>query len=363
MMSELHISLSVDGRAVSIAAGCTVLDAARELGIDIPTLCFLKGSAPFTSCMVCMVADDVTGKLLPACSSLAQEGMQIVTTTDHVREARQRALELLLSEHVGDCEGPCRCVCPVKMDIPRLLRAVGRGDWPEARGIVDQAQPHCVLEQDCKAPCERVCRRNQIDTHVSIRAVVRAVAAMDVEGDAALAVAPFERNVSVIGKLQDGEKAALMNDASTAAPVKSADPGGALSPDEARQEAARCMHCDCRKAHDCALRSCAEAYEASQRHYGTRGRHPFEQIAQHADILYEPGKCIRCGICIRIAEREAEPLGLTFIGRGFDLRIGVPFEQSLADGLRTVARACAEACPTGALCVRPEIQHPGKVSR
>ena len=355
-MSELHINLSVDGRAVSVAAGRTVLDAARELGIDIPTMCFLKGSAPFTSCMVCMVADEVTGKLLPACSSLAQEGMQIVTMTEHVREARQRALELLLSEHVGDCEGPCRCACPVKMDIPRLLRAVAAERWCEARGIVDGAQPHCVLAQDCKAPCERVCRRNQIDAPVSIRAVVRCVAAMDVEGDAQLVVAPFERNVSVIGKVQDGEQAAMMQDVSSAPPVVPADPGGALSPEEALQEAARCMHCDCRKAHACALRTQSEIYEADQRHYGTPGRRPFEQSAQHADILYEPGKCIRCGICVRIAEREAEPLGLTFIGRGFDVRIGVPFEQSLAEGLRTVARACADACPTGALCVRQEVQ-------
>jgi ferredoxin len=182
------------------------------------------------------------------------------------------------------------------------------------------------------------------------------VAGLDVEATAGPSVEAFVRNVSVIGKLMAEEHPVMMRDVSAASRVVAVDPDGGYAADEATREAARCMHCDCRKGHDCALRDYAIAYEADQRHYAGGGRRPFEQITQHADILYEPGKCIRCGICVRITEREREPLGLTFIGRGFDVRIGVPFEGSLAEGLREVARDCAEACPTGALCVRKEAQ-------
>jgi NADH dehydrogenase/NADH:ubiquinone oxidoreductase subunit G len=69
----------------------------------------------------------------------------------------------------------------------------------------------------------------------------------------------------------------------------------------------------------------------------------------HATVVYEPGKCIRCGLCVQITARGKERYGLTFIGRGFDVRIAVPFNESLTEGLQHTAHACVEACPTGAL--------------
>jgi NADH dehydrogenase/NADH:ubiquinone oxidoreductase subunit G len=59
--------------------------------------------------------------------------------------------------------------------------------------------------------------------------------------------------------------------------------------------------------------------------------------------------CIACGLCVQIAERAREPLGLTFIGRGFAVRVGVPFNAPLAEALTRMAAECARACPTGAL--------------
>ena len=53
-----------------------------------------------------------------------------------------------------------------------------------------------------------------------------------------------------------------------------------------------------------------------------------------------------------MTERAKEPLGLTFVGRGFDVRLGVPFSKDIAQGLRTTARTCAEVCPTGALACK-----------
>ena len=66
-------------------------------------------------------------------------------------------------------------------------------------------------------------------------------------------------------------------------------------------------------------------------------------------MIFEPGKCILCGICVKLTELAREPLGLTFIGRGFDVRVATPFNQSIQDGLQLVAEECVKHCPTGAL--------------
>ena len=66
-------------------------------------------------------------------------------------------------------------------------------------------------------------------------------------------------------------------------------------------------------------------------------------------MIYEPSKCIKCGICVRITEKYREDFGMTFIGRGFDVEVGIPFSEPLRIGLSKVALEVAEACPTGAI--------------
>jgi len=68
--------------------------------------------------------------------------------------------------------------------------------------------------------------------------------------------------------------------------------------------------------------------------------------------VYEPGKCIACGLCVQVAERSKEALGLAFIGRGFNVRVGVPFDETIAAGLERAAADCVAACPTGALAFK-----------
>jgi formate dehydrogenase major subunit len=124
-----------------------------------------------------------------------------------------------------------------------------------------------------------------------------------------------------------------------------------LSDEQARREALRCLSCGCAKAAGCGLRRWATAYLADPyRFLGRRRR--FERDSSHPEVVYEPGKCIMCDACVRIAAEAGEELGLSITGRGFDVSVAVPFGAPLSDGLRRVARRCAEACPTGAIALR-----------
>jgi len=154
-----------------------------------------------------------------------------------------------------------------------------------------------------------------------------------------------------MGTLEEGEIERFVAGASAAGRVEPARPDGGFTDAEARAEAARCLHCDCRKPDACKLRRYAELYGARPARF--RGqRRLFTQHADHPEVIYEPGKCISCGLCVQIARAAAEPLGLTFIGRGFDVRVAAPFDETLAAALQTTAAACAAACPTGALVLK-----------
>jgi ferredoxin len=126
---------------------------------------------------------------------------------------------------------------------------------------------------------------------------------------------------------------------------------------EAETAAGRCCHCDCRSANNCRLRIFAEDYDVDPKAYIGEHRRKFEFIRQPGGVIFEPGKCISCGICIELAAQSSAPLGLTFIGRGFDLKIGVPLNGPLADGLQQAAEACVRHCPTGALTFEDEARN------
>jgi ferredoxin len=162
-----------------------------------------------------------------------------------------------------------------------------------------------------------------------------------------------------IGRLEPEELAQYV---AGAAQDPRRDPAGApktgFSAEESAGQAARCMHCDCRGLDSCKLRKYAALYQADPRRY--RGqRRTFEQDVQHAEVIYEPGKCIDCGLCVEIARAAGEELGLTFVGRGFDVRVGVPLGRSLDVALRKVAAECAAACPTAALALREKARASG----
>lgn len=516
------INLTIDGKSIHVAEGSTILDAAQDLGISIPTLCFLKEILPLTSCMICVVKVVGRKNLLPACATKVEEGMVVINDDPDVTKARRTALELLLSDHVGDCVGPCQIACPAGMDIPNMVRHIEAGHYDKAIEIIkrDIALP-AVTGHICPAPCEKGCRRGKVDESVAIRLLKRYAAEQDLlktspyqptvkpdcnkkvaiigSGPAGLATAyylqlegvsctifddhdepggmlrygvleqdlprsvidaeieqierlgvVFKQQVRVgidltleqllktfdalflglgnvttndleilgldqehipltvdkntyetgikgvfaggdirrrlkltVHSLSDGKKAAmsivqflkgepitgtkrqfnsrmgklepeeltqLTGGTETVNRIQALERNSDLTSEQVQGEAMTCLHCDCSKPDACKLRIYAEEYGAKTAHYKGK-RRSFVRLEEHPDLVYEPGKCISCGICVKITEQQ-ENLGLTFIGRGFDVKVAVPFNQSIKDGLTKTAQDVVKACPTGALALK-----------
>ena len=626
--------VTIDNREVDVPAGTTLLVAARSLGIDIPSLCWREDCTPNTTCMVCVVKVterhegrmEAAGRIVPACATLAEDGMCVESETQEVRQVRRAAFELLLSDHAGECRAPCQYACPFDMDVPRMIRQIAAGRTDDAIATLRKDVPlPAVLARVSVEVCEKACRRSVADEPLSIGLLKRYLAdkdlasptphvppcqpssgrrvaivgagpaglsaayfllrqghactlfdanekpggtlremaavaadprvgrrghgredaAMPPDGrrghgredaamppdvlDAEIALieklgARFELSTVVgsglsatatpdvgceleatpvpvrqrsldelrrdydavliaIGRMAPGPKGGTAVSAVSGAdewlglavsggrlrvyrtthrtelpgvfaggdavrpraePVRAAADGkaaaacidqylrgvpvtgpgklsglrtgrpqageiaamtaevdaarcaatcctaskpasppaggqshttataggpptsyelrattggqatsGTLTDEQARAEAERCLHCDCRKLEQCKLRKYAEMYGADAARYrGQRRR--FERRQPHPDIVHEPGKCTLCGLCIQIAERAGEPLGLTLVGRGFDVRVAVPFDGPLAEALTVAAHRCAEACPTGAIALRSE---------
>ena len=472
-----------------------------------------------TSCFVCVVKVNGGARLLPACATAVSDGMVVESECEEVHAARRTALELLLSDHLGDCIGPCQSICPAHMDIPTMIRQIAAGQYREALITVKRhiALP-AVLGRICPELCEKGCRRASWDSAISICRLKRFVADLDLAlktpyrpfcrpastkkvaiigagptglaaayylqpmgypctifdehdqpggalaylvpedrlprevlaaeirqiealgvkfrlgqrvgvnpsladlrqifdvvliacGDSAreaqLGLETSERGIKVdrqtlmtsrpgvfaagsavnpthhaVQAVADGRQAAFaIKNYLTGEPVagerrpytvhigkmdreeltrymehipahgRMTPQGDGYTEQEAVWEASRCMHCDCRKLQGCKLRNYAIEYGATVGKY-TGERRRFACDFSHDEIIYEPGKCIDCGICIRIAEAAREPLGLSFIGRGFAVHVAVPFDEQIAAGLRRTARECAAACPTGALAMK-----------
>lgn len=512
--SEENFTIKIDGRYITVSPGTTILNAARGLGIDIPTMCQNDEVEHFNSCMICLVKNVQNGRLYPSCSMMAQEGMEIVTSDNEIHEARQTCLELLLSDHVGDCEAPCTVSCPAHMDIPSMNRLLAAGMFDQALKVVRQtiALPS-VLGYICPAPCEGACRRKSIDGAVSICLLKRfsgiegrydenplpltgqkvaiigsgpaglsaayylqlkgvqttiydkalfpggmlrtsidknklpqeildheiqtiknlgvhfcqndeinkkRFEQLQLENDAILIASgliseeqktwgiifsskgfevnehTFQTNLTrvfvagnaihssklAIRSLAQGKEAAtsiwqLLNGKPVVGlPITFNSKFGklvipeyaqylkesignariepskghlyGLSTEEVKTEASRCLHCDCRKIESCKLREYSNQYKAVQKRFSYDERKTVRKQF-HKTIVYEPEKCIKCGICVRLTAKYQEKYGFTYIGRGFDVEIGIPFNENINKGLKLIAEKVADECPTGAL--------------
>lgn len=97
------MKVTINGNTMEAREGETILDVARRMDLDIPTLCHMEGLPPTGTCRVCVVEDRNTGKLIPSCSFPAWEGMDIATHSSQAVAARKTIVELLLASHPDDC--------------------------------------------------------------------------------------------------------------------------------------------------------------------------------------------------------------------------------------------------------------------
>ncbi len=177
------MKVTINDKFFEFSSPCTILDACKTAGIDIPNLCFDPRTEAFTSCYLCVVEVEGAKGFVPSCSTKISDGMVIRTNTEAVMKARKMALELLFSDHSGDCVAPCSMSCPAGIDIQSYLAYVANKDYESAIRIIKDRNPlPLVCGKVCPRPCELDCRRGLIDEAVAIDAVKRFVAEYDLNG-------------------------------------------------------------------------------------------------------------------------------------------------------------------------------------
>lgn len=176
------LRLNINGKEVLGVAGQTILEVARENDIFIPTLCYDERTKIYGSCGLCMCEVEGNPKLCKACATEIAPGMVIRTNTERVIESRKTNLELLLSNHVGDCRPPCVLACPAQTDCQGYVGLIANGEYEAALELVKDKIPlPAALGRVCPHPCEEACRRGLVDEPISIAQLKRFAADWDLE--------------------------------------------------------------------------------------------------------------------------------------------------------------------------------------
>ncbi|MBN2360736.1 MAG: FAD-dependent oxidoreductase [Deltaproteobacteria bacterium] len=201
MAEATQIKLTIDGRPLTALAGQSVLDVARQNGIEIPTLCHDPRLPPYGSCLLCCVEVAGARKLLLACATEARDGMVVQTHSERVVQARTQILDLLLSNHFADCRGPCYDACPAHVDVQGYLALANQGKYLAALELIRETNPlPSVCGRVCVRYCEKACRRQQVDSAVGINLIKRYLS--DLESGHLPRPQPTPRNgqrVAVVG--------------------------------------------------------------------------------------------------------------------------------------------------------------------
>lgn len=157
------VNLKINGMPVSVPKGYTILEAAKEIGIKIPTLCFLKEINEIGACRICVVEVKGARSLVASCVYPVNEGMEVFTNTNKVRESRKTTIELILSNHNRNC---LSCVRSGSCELQILsyeygVEDAGRFDGFNPTFKKDVSSEHlvrdpekCILCRRCVAACE-----------------------------------------------------------------------------------------------------------------------------------------------------------------------------------------------------------------
>ncbi len=210
-MSEIKII--IDGKECIGNQGDTILQIAEKNGVYIPTLCNDERVAHYGACGVCLVEGEGLPKLMRSCSTVATDGWILYTDSERVTKARKIALELLMSDHDGDCKGPCSLRCPAGTDCMAYVKAISRGDYHDAVRIVKERFPlPASIGSVCPHPCEQDCRRQYVESPVSIAYLKRFAGLKDLEENPYVPeIAPSTgKKVAIIGGGPSGLTAAFL---------------------------------------------------------------------------------------------------------------------------------------------------------
>jgi len=157
-------NLTIDNVSVNVPDGTTILGAAEKAGVRIPTLCYMKDVQTVGACRVCTVEVEGARSLVASCAMPVTEGMKVKTNTKRVREARRTVVELLLSEHDGDCQ---TCARSEDCELQSVARELGIKEVRYAGGKAQRYQDHstpalvrdsakCILCRRCVTVCNQV---------------------------------------------------------------------------------------------------------------------------------------------------------------------------------------------------------------
>jgi len=352
--------IKINNKELNVEDGLTILDAVRNSGLAIPTLCHNDGLPHYTSCMVCLVKDNNTKSFIASCSINVQDGMDIDVSSEEVVSLRRKALELLFSEHRAECEAPCRVVCPAGYNIPLFNRHLAGEDFNSATNLtiseIDSGDIEC---EKCAGYCENACRRKKIDLPVSIRNMKLFIYKTRIYCDSEFklkdksTVEKTERKNlkspgrfnSMIGRIDPAEQAEWLKECNGDTERHREMSGSG----QAALEALSCMHCDCRAAGDCRLRELADGFSLKDPRGKLVNAPIVKKINYKTGLVFENAKCIKCGLCVRLCEDLKEEPALCFINRGFVSIISEPLTEEFDNILKTKSREVIEICPTGAL--------------
>lgn len=169
-MSE-KVKLTINGKELETEKGTTVLQAAKQIGIDIPTLCFLKDINQAGECRICIVEIEGRRGFVPSCRTIVEEGMKVTTDTTELHEARKTILDLILSAHNRDC---LTCVRNGNCELQTLADQFGvteiQYEGQKEKAFIDEFSPSivrdnskCIMCKRCVATCKNVQKVGAID--------------------------------------------------------------------------------------------------------------------------------------------------------------------------------------------------------
>ena len=196
------IHLTINGKQMTVPQGTTILEAARQNGIDIPTLCYDKAVEVYGACGLCVVEAEGIPKLLRSCSAKAADGMVIHTESERVVQSRKIAMELLMSAHDGDCVAPCQLNCPAHTDCQGYVGLIANGEYDAAIKLIKNKIPlPASIGRVCPHPCEKACRRKNVEEPINIAQLKAFAADMDLQESSYLPdiMARTGKKVAIIG--------------------------------------------------------------------------------------------------------------------------------------------------------------------